>query len=467
MKKLRILGLLSTFLLQTASANSCDFLAPNPQPDWINGESQIQGYYVGIGVSGKSRKGSDFQIKKSAQDAKRDLSENIQVTIKSKFLISQTIKSTGSSDELSEQQAETLTLTTSLATLKNIITDEIWLDRKSCLVWTRVKVKKSTVQKEAHKQLQLAKINAVQALLKTIDTETSSTKNELHKIELAEKKFNYIDFSALPKEQPETLQLQINQIKGILQSNFANTKSAEKLFSDAGMLQSKAKNEVSNKKQLMAKALQNYNNILIQYPFGFDENDWSEKAAFEIASLEIQRENSCAAKNAIEKIINLSNSERWRVKAKRMRRKARCNANDQLTYNFRNAFDAKKVSVFCSYKLTRTFRWKNVCEKIITHLNSHGALAKSVKTLTGNNADFLIHVEATGTVETRITATKKEYQFKGDITTRVNHQATLFLDDQYSGIGGWNPVSEKMAMEVLGIHVFKRFIKNLNKQLEG
>jgi hypothetical protein len=34
-------------------------------------------------------------------------------------------------------------------------------------------------------------------------------------------------------------------------------------------------------------------------------------------------------------------------------------------------------------------------------------------------------------------------------------------------MGGWNPVSSDMAMEVLGIHVSKRFTTLLEKQLDN
>ena len=58
-------------------------------------------------------------------------------------------------------------------------------------------------------------------------------------------------------------------------------------------------------------------------------------------------------------------------------------------------------------------------------------------------------------------------KFQGDISTRMTSGTRLILEDNYAGIGGWNPVSEQMAMDVLGIHVFKRFIKALNHEIEG
>lgn len=465
----KIIYIPTFFLLQlsnTVIADSCNFLPESLQPDWINADSSIPGYYVGVGVSGKSRKGSDFQIKKSAQDAKRDLSENIQVTIKSQFLIKQSVQTDEDESNL-EQEAESLTLTTSQASLKNVLTDAVWLDSKSCLVWTRVKVKKSVVENESHKQQQLANIVKLESLIDSIDTTSINTQVELHKLELSRNMLSDIDFDAIDSRQKDTFVLKIQQMTGLLKSSEKSTETAEKIFTDARKLLNKTKTDNKNKKQYISKALQNYHSILTQYPFNYDDNNWSEKAAYEIASLELQRNNPCAARVAIEKIINLSALPDWVLKAKKLRRKARCNTGDRITFNFRNTFDAKTVAVSCSYQLKSEKLWGNVCEKIVAHFNSQGAIAKIVSSLDQTTSDFSIHIKSLGNMNTRKISSHKEFQFNGDVISRIYQNDKIFLQDEYSGIGGWNPVSEKMAIEVLGIHVYKRFIKSLNKELEG
>ena len=94
-----------------------NFLPAAAQPDWINGTRTVTGYFVGVGVASKSSKGSDFQIEKSQQDAIRDLSENIEVTIKSQLTIRQ---SSDDSTSFSSEEAESLIVTSSNASLKNL-----------------------------------------------------------------------------------------------------------------------------------------------------------------------------------------------------------------------------------------------------------------------------------------------------------------------------------------------------------
>ena len=51
----------------------------------------------------------------------------------------------------------------------------------------------------------------------------------------------------------------------------------------------------------------------------------------------------------------------------------------------------------------------------------------------------------------------RDYQFKGQLTSYVLNGGAAEFNDQYSGIGGWNPVSSEMAMDVLAIQAGRRF----------
>ena len=52
-----------------------------------------------------------------------------------------------------------------------------------------------------------------------------------------------------------------------------------------------------------------------------------------------------------------------------------------------------------------------------------------------------------------------DHQFSGRIYSYVLHDGELEFKDKYTGTGGWNPVSEEMAVEVLGLNVAKRWKK--------
>jgi hypothetical protein len=437
-----------------------------PQPDWINGTRTVAGYFVGVGVASKSAKGSDFQIEKSQQDAIRDLSENIEVTIKSQLTIRQ---SSDDSTSFSSEEAESLIVTSSNASLKNVLTDKVWLDRNSCLVWTRVKISKAIVEAESNRQQQLARVARLQALIDAADSSTTDTDAALEKLERASVLLAYIDFSVIDADgQKAELTLRINQVTENLETRSETSASAQSLFLAAREHLQLARTDSANKKQHENDALNSYRRIVTDFPFGSDASRWSEKASFEIATIELQHNNPCAAQVQLNKIKDFSSDSQWVLKSRKLLRKARCSEQDRIAYNFRNMFDAKQVNVECYYDLNNPVAWENVCDKIVSHFNSNGAIATLHNA--GSNdtpSTFQIQVTSSGNLNTRDSSGKTEYQFQGDIGTRMTSGSQLVLEDNYSGIGGWNPVSEQMAMDVLGIHVFKRFIKALNHEIEG
>ncbi|MDC1286378.1 LPP20 family lipoprotein [Gammaproteobacteria bacterium] len=465
-KYFTLLALILTMAPGWAFAASCDFLPATPQPDWINGARTLPGYYLGVGVASKSAKGSDFQLEKSQQDAIRDLSENIEVTIKSQLTIRQ---SSDDSTSFSSEEAESLIVTSSNASLQNVLTDKVWLDRNSCLVWTRVKISKAIVEAEADRQQESARVLKLQGLIDAADSSTADTEAALEKLELASVLLAYIDFSLIDADsQKAEFSLRIKQITENLKTRSKTSESAQNLFLRAREQLQLARTDTANKKQHENDALNSYRRIVTEFPFGGDANRWSEKASFEIATIELQRNNPCAAQVQLSKIKDSSSDSQWVLKSRKLLRKARCSEQDRIAYNFRNMFDAKRVNVECHYRLNNPVAWENVCDKIVSHFNSNGAIAARYNAKGKDTPSaFRIQVTSSGNLNTRDSAGKIEYQFQGDISTRMTNGSQLILEDNYSGIGGWNPVSERMAMEVLGIHVFKRFIKALNREIEG
>ena len=60
-----------------------------------------------------------------------------------------------------------------------------------------------------------------------------------------------------------------------------------------------------------------------------------------------------------------------------------------------------------------------------------------------------------------------DYQFKGKLLTRVVSDASDEFADNYSGVGGWNPISRDMAMEVLALQVSRRWQDKYYQQMVG
>jgi len=64
----------------------------------------------------------------------------------------------------------------------------------------------------------------------------------------------------------------------------------------------------------------------------------------------------------------------------------------------------------------------------------------------------------------------EDHQFSGKVYSYLLENGKLEFRDKYSGTGGWNPVSEEMAMEVLGLNAARRwksqYLKHIKKTKE-
>ena len=60
----------------------------------------------------------------------------------------------------------------------------------------------------------------------------------------------------------------------------------------------------------------------------------------------------------------------------------------------------------------------------------------------------------------------EDVQFAGEIRTIVLRTGKVHFSDQYRGATGWNPMGEEMCMDVLAIHVFKRWQAKYAKYIE-
>jgi hypothetical protein len=59
----------------------------------------------------------------------------------------------------------------------------------------------------------------------------------------------------------------------------------------------------------------------------------------------------------------------------------------------------------------------------------------------------------------------EDVQFAGEFYNNVQRKGTVTFTDQYRAMSGFNPMGEKMCMEVTALNVFKRFKARYLKQL--
>ena len=187
-------------IINTASvavyAGSCDFLPPAAQPDWTFGSPAIKGYYVGVGLAEEADDGHDAQIEKAKQQAIADLAGSIEVSVRSSLKVDIREQRSGDSADV-DQDIQQLTETITDTSLKEVMLDSTWLDRKRCIVWVRVKVARSVIEAKQNRELQTRKLALLDNLYDRASDKTAGAADKNNALDQAYILFNEIDFSSL------------------------------------------------------------------------------------------------------------------------------------------------------------------------------------------------------------------------------------------------------------------------------
>jgi len=151
------------------------------------------------------------------------------------------------------------------------------------------------------------------------------------------------------------------------------------------------------------------------------------------------------------------------------------------TYTWHREFEGKKVIVFSAYQ-TEDFlaEWLKVQDEIVTFIEGKGGNTltkkgtpelKSILRWSANpnsewqidkvtDADFFFAIVASGKLNKRKNVNNplgEDVQFAGEIRIAVHKAGQPYFSDRYRGVTGWNPMGKEMCMDVLAIHVVKRW----------
>lgn len=181
-------------------SSSCDYMIEVPKPSWVEPGYGRAGFYTGVGMA-VERKGFEELKKDSEQEALGKLAQNISVQIKSTY--SENIRessgkgSRGSSSDVSlstEVRAEQL--------LRDVKVESQWLDRKQCILWTLVVIKKETVERIRKELVMKERLEEVKELLAKTDdrSATPDVKRRSKYLTDAERLLGEIDFAYLQGE---------------------------------------------------------------------------------------------------------------------------------------------------------------------------------------------------------------------------------------------------------------------------
>ncbi len=164
--------------------------------------------------------------------------------------------------------------------------------------------------------------------------------------------------------------------------------------------------------------------------------------------------------------------------------------NDKDTYYWHQAFEGKRVIVLSAYQTKdASGKWAKIGDELHNFLKAKGAnivrlpnaddientilLSKNLDSewygQTSPQADYIFVMAAVGRMNKRENAKNpfgEDVQFAGEIRTSVHQSGKLNFADKYKGATGWNPLGEEMVMDVLALHVFKRWQQQYLQRLK-
>lgn len=476
----------ATVLLAMATSTAqakCDFLAKAPRPDWVSGSQAQADRYTGVGQAGEQDSVRQ-QLELAKQAAIRDLASNIEVSVRNDLTVSETLK-TGS-EPITEMQIESITRSTTDVSLAGVEVDGSWLDRKRCVLWVLVSVDKAEVERLQAVNYQQANVAQLDDLIARAEQADLPVEQREQALAKAQTLIGEIDFSLLEQALSRDFYDQtLGRIAGLVQAAQSEAidvggqlEQARALIVDA-----KSAKAASARGIKLNEARQLLRQVARLEPWGKAPDYWAEQASWELGDLETAANNPCAARVQYSRIESLAKDATWTRRARRAMHTVACSEDDQQKYVWRQRFEGQQVALMCAFDTGNTQQhWQRVCDDIRGFLASHGAAVEqrnasepaavlsAAQSAPLNDDNIVLVFAATGQIATRDNprnAGVTDYQFKGKLLTRVVSDASDEFADNYSGVGGWNPISRDMAMEVLALQVSRRWQDKYYQQMVG
>ena len=154
---------------------------------------------------------------------------------------------------------------------------------------------------------------------------------------------------------------------------------------------------------------------------------------------------------------------------------------DQDTFQQRSEFEGRKVVVLSAYETGEAkSQWTKIHDELTNFIQEMGGTPVQADKMPGApqivhfsqtpdqpwdialpiGVDLVFVMAAHGRLNRRENTKNpfgEDVQFAGEIRTAAQKRGVVYFQDRYRGAGGWNPMGEEMAMDVLALHVFKRW----------
>lgn len=463
-----------------AHAAKCPEFTGGPQPDWVTRNVAPEGYYTGVGQAQKGRLPLNDQMALAKQAALRDLAGSIRVSVRSELNLRETAQGSGG-DLQSRTEVESQTQTRVEQELAGVEADETWMDAKACVIWVRVKIAAAEVQ-----------LQKLRELFRAAEDPAIAVADRERALEQGRALLPKVDFSVArdgsTREYFETLAKRLTIVlanaRGRFEMNEKDFRQAQELLQQARLTR-----DIAEQAKLALPARELLTKVSSSVAFGKAPDYWPEQAMWELADFEVQAGNPCEARRLLQDLQRRATAGDWAARAGDKAGALSCTPAQQQVSALRRLAYGRDVSLICVYKVNgppsagrgagaKAEHWNRACADMTSLLNESGAASVSANEQSPQagaaaaescargcakapgGAGLTLVFYASGALNSRKNPENpmgKDWQFKGDVKTYVLNAGKPDFTDAYTGIGGWNPISSEMAMDVIGIQAGRRF----------
>ncbi len=472
------------------AAAGCDGGIAQPRPAWVDSPEMVTDqYYFAAGVSDKKAASLAERIASAKQNALKNLAEMIEVDVKNSLVLEQSMKQHGAL-ALTDTSLQSITKTSTSASLKNVEAVATWEDPQSCLTWLQLRVSKESVERGKREGVSRQLFANLNAQIAAAQDTSAPMESRLTAADAALDLLPRIEFGFIPEaSSPAYYSQQLRSIKETLSAMVASTEQARKQMGEAAGLVDRAAlqgNEAEKSRSLVA-AIQIYRGLLAQYPRGMTPLFGPGDLFFKLGEAEELRGNRCSAKDYYLQSVEAQQLNSRQAIARTRADALACSAEDMERSRWRQYFEGRHVDLVC-YFVTQSARghWQKTCDGVSNLVQSLGAeVAISSAALSADAIGALQRGEvpaalsgkggltmvyfASGKMNKRADRDNpregKDYQFDGAIGAMMIEDRKITFSDRFQGTTGWNPISSQMVMDVLAINVVKRWQDKFAKYL--
>lgn len=482
--------MLALLVLSTQAAHALSCSGGGPKPEWVERpEATTEQHLFAAGVSADARAPLSERITSARQDALKNLSGMIEVTVKNALVLEQSSRRVFGS-EFSDSNVSSVTQTSTSASLRNVEIVDTWEDPRTCDLWLRARVSRAEVEQARRAGMSKVLFGVMQQQLALAQREEGTPEQRLEAVAAARDVLPRIVLSAVAEAgTPAYYEQLLSRLQAELeQARAARTRARDELqAADQLVAEAAAQTSATERAKRLASAAAAYRALLARHAAGLPDLFAPGDLLFRLGGIEEARGSACGARNYYLQAQDAAQLNDRRELARSKAATLACSPQDLERTRWRQFFEGRPLTLVCHYQAgAASAVWLKACDGLNDIVRPLGAdvsvrsqplsAAQLQAFLQGQMPQgmdaprgMLLVVAASGRMARRTDPAPQgggsEYQFDGSMASLLLEDGVLVFSDRFKGTTGWNPVSSEMVMDVLAINLVKRWQGRFSKFL--